>query len=59
MEPVLGSLLAYTAGLAPIPSIWTVLGGVVLMVSTLMVSVASHYRQEEKRRAEGGGTRRG
>lgn len=52
LEPLIGSLLGYAAGVVPRPGPWTWAGGGLLMVSTAVVSLASHRREQRERRLE-------
>jgi hypothetical protein len=44
MEPLLGSLLGWVAGVMAPPGAWTYGGGVLVMASTVAVTLAAHYR---------------
>ena len=47
MEPLIGSLLGWAAGVVTAPGAWTYAGGGLVMASTLMVSLASHRREQQ------------
>ena len=49
MEPLLGSLMGWAAGVLTAPGAWTYVGGGLVLASTATVSIASHRR--EKRQA--------
>lgn len=52
LEPLIGSLLGYAAGVVPPPGAWTYLGGALIMLSTAVVSLASHRREQRQRQQE-------
>ena len=47
MEPLIGSLLGWGAGVVSAPGAWTYVGGGLVMASTLVVSLASHRREQQ------------
>ena len=49
IEPLLGSLIGWSVGLAEAPGIFTWIGGAVLLISTLLVVVAGHRREQAER----------
>jgi hypothetical protein len=47
MEPLIGSLLGWAVGVVTAPGAWTYAGGSLVMASTLVVSLASHRREQQ------------
>ncbi|DBA79052.1 TPA: hypothetical protein ACH3X1_008910 [Trebouxia sp. C0004] len=46
VEPLIGTFIGWSVGLAQIPGVWTYSGGAVLLVSTCIVVVAGDRRQQ-------------
>ena len=46
IEPLIGTFIGWSVGLAQIPGVWTYSGGGVLLVSTVVVVVAGDRRQQ-------------
>jgi drug/metabolite transporter (DMT)-like permease len=46
IEPLIGTFIGWSVGLAQIPGVWTYSGGAVLLVSTCIVIVAGDRRQQ-------------
>lgn len=44
VEPLIGSMLGWAVGVMAAPGAWTYVGGVLVMVSTVQVTVAAHFR---------------
>lgn len=49
VEPLVGSVMGYLLGVAPAPGIFTYLGGLLILASTGVVSLASNKREEAAR----------
>lgn len=48
LEPLLGSLFGWAAGVVAAPGPWTFVGGSLVMLSTAVVSLASHRREQQQ-----------
>ncbi len=46
IEPLIGTFIGWSVGLAQIPGVWTYSGGAVLLVSTAIVVIAGDRRQQ-------------
>eukprot|EP00193_Tetraselmis_chui_P014205 CAMPEP_0177783924 /NCGR_PEP_ID=MMETSP0491_2-20121128/19394_1 /TAXON_ID=63592 /ORGANISM="Tetraselmis chuii, Strain PLY429" /LENGTH=107 /DNA_ID=CAMNT_0019304591 /DNA_START=316 /DNA_END=639 /DNA_ORIENTATION=+ len=53
MEPVIGSFIGWAAGLSAPPGVASLLGGAMLMVAVVTVTVSTHFRQLAKAKAAG------
>ena len=49
VEPLIGSLMGWFVGLAEAPGIFTWIGGGVLLISTVLVVVAGHRREQAEK----------
>ncbi|KAL4418952.1 hypothetical protein ABPG77_001774 [Micractinium sp. CCAP 211/92] len=54
LEPLIGSLLGWAAGVVSPPSAMTYVGGALVMASTFVVSYAAHMREKQHRSPAGG-----
>lgn len=48
LEPLLGSLMGWLAGIVALPGPWTWVGGALVLASTATVSLASHRREQRQ-----------
>jgi drug/metabolite transporter (DMT)-like permease len=46
LEPVLGSLFGWAVGVAALPGPWTAVGGVAMLLATMVVSSAAAAREQ-------------
>eukprot|EP01100_Stratorugosa_tubuloviscum_P007387 TRINITY_DN3087_c0_g1_i1.p1 TRINITY_DN3087_c0_g1~~TRINITY_DN3087_c0_g1_i1.p1 ORF type:complete len:244 (+),score=60.43 TRINITY_DN3087_c0_g1_i1:503-1234(+) len=49
LEPIIGTLIAWILGYSMIPSIWTILGGLLTFVSTIWVTYSSEKRRQQSK----------
>ncbi|KAL4448195.1 hypothetical protein ABPG75_005414 [Micractinium tetrahymenae] len=59
LEPLIGSLLGWAAGVVSPPGAMTYVGGALIMASTFVVSYASHVREKQQQAAGAEGCERG
>ena len=45
-EPAIGTFMGWAAGLVDAPTIWTYLGGTIVLMATVIVTVAMHFREQ-------------
>ena len=45
MEPLIGSLLGWAAGVMDAPHSWTYVGGALVLASTVAVTLSAHFRR--------------